>query len=131
MAHSIGLMETGCTSKISQISGFQNHLPKNLTCLFLSLRANLKKTVCHDWPCIGKGKMPDIPKQLNINLVQLLLCRQIPIIKTNIFRVRNSEGQSLYCQMHFKNKTFSRIINCPSLGEKISEEVVIYRDKTF
>ena len=30
MAHSIDFMKTGCTSKISQISEFQNHLPKKL-----------------------------------------------------------------------------------------------------
>ena len=70
--------------------------------------------------------MPDIPKQLSIKLVQLLLCRQIPII-TNIFSVRKSEGQSLYCQMHFKNKTFSRITNCSSIDEKLSEEAAIHK----
>ena len=30
MAHSIDFMKTGCTSKISQISEFQNHLPKKI-----------------------------------------------------------------------------------------------------
>ena len=52
MAHSIGFMKTCCTSKISQISEFPNHLPKNLAFIFLSLRANSKKTVCVDWPCM-------------------------------------------------------------------------------
>ena len=43
MAHSVDFTKTGCTSKISQLSGFHNHLPKNLTCIFLSLRADLEK----------------------------------------------------------------------------------------
>ena len=53
MAHGIHFMKTGCTSKISQTSGFQKHIQKKLTCLFLSLRANSKNPVCLDWPCIA------------------------------------------------------------------------------
>ena len=39
-------MKTGCTSKISQISGFLKHIPKNFNCLFISLRANSKNPFC-------------------------------------------------------------------------------------
>ena len=49
MAHSIDFMKTGCTSKISQISEFQNHLPKKSD--FHISELIKKKTVCHDWPC--------------------------------------------------------------------------------
>ena len=44
-------VKTGCTSEISQISGFQNHLPKNLSRTFPYVRANSKNPVCHDGPC--------------------------------------------------------------------------------
>ena len=58
-------MKTGCTRKISQTSGIQNHLPKNLNFIFLSLGANSKKNpVCHDWPCrTNNTKSNEVPAQ--------------------------------------------------------------------
>ena len=44
MAHIMHFMKTGCTSTISQTSGFQKYLLKNLTCIFLSIRANSENT---------------------------------------------------------------------------------------
>ena len=60
MAHSIDFMKTGCTSKISQISEFQNHLPKNLTFIFLSLRANQKNQFAMTDPALLFVKLPVI-----------------------------------------------------------------------
>ena len=38
--------------KFLKSQDFKNTFQKNLICIFLSFRANLKKkTVCHDWPC--------------------------------------------------------------------------------
>ena len=54
--HSMQLKKTGCTSKISQISGFQNHLQK-VSSLHISICqpiANSKKPVCDDGPCSSK-----------------------------------------------------------------------------
>ena len=52
MAHiSMHFMKTSLTSKIHQISGYENHLKINLTCIFLSVGANFKNPVCHDGPC--------------------------------------------------------------------------------
>ena len=58
-------MKTGCTRKISQTSGIQNHLLKNLNFIFLSLGANSKKKpVCHDWPCrTNNTKSNEVPTQ--------------------------------------------------------------------
>ena len=37
--------------KFLKSQNFKTTFQKNLTCIFLSLRANLEKTVCVDWPC--------------------------------------------------------------------------------
>ena len=39
-------------AKFLKSQGFKSTFQKNLTCIFLSLRANSKNPVCHDWPCI-------------------------------------------------------------------------------
>ena len=55
-------MKTGCTSKISQTRNFKTTFKKNLTCIFLSVRVNLKNTLCHEGPCIVDFSLLNISK---------------------------------------------------------------------
>ena len=51
MAQCMHFMKTGCNGKISQVSGFQNHLQTKSNLHILSVRTDSKNPVCHDWPC--------------------------------------------------------------------------------
>ena len=44
-------MKTGCNGKISQVSGFQNHLQTKSNLHILSIRTDSKNPVCHGGPC--------------------------------------------------------------------------------
>ena len=51
MAQCMHFMKTGCNGKISQVSGFQNHLQTKSNLHILSVRTDSKNPVCHDGPC--------------------------------------------------------------------------------
>ena len=83
--------------KFLKLQDFITTFQKNLTCiLFLSLRANLKKTVCHDWPCT-RPKLFWTHKRTNNFLVCKVLFLDINVLKSKI-RIKVSSLNLKRCQ---------------------------------
>ena len=51
--------------KFLKPNNFKTTFQKNLTCVILSLRADSKKSVCHDWPCSQGSRLSEYVQQIN------------------------------------------------------------------
>ena len=81
-------MKTCCNGKISQFSGFQNHLQTISNLHILSVGANSKNPACHDWPCTPKIAKNSINRKKN-QYLYLVMIGKLNLVEYRVFYETN------------------------------------------